>query len=316
MKNLNYVFGPVPSRRLGISLGIDLVPKKICSMNCIYCEVGRTTNLTVERKEYVPVSDVIKEIDAVLSQSPKLDYITFSGSGEPTLNNKIGDVVEHLKLNYSNHKVALLTNSSLLHKDEVRRELDLFDLILPSLDAASQPVFKKINKPHPKIEIEKIVEGLIQLRKEFNNEIWLEIFIVPDLNDTEQELKELKHSIERINPDKVQLNTLTRPCSLEWVKKADNDRLNRVVNLLYPLPVESISNYTSRTLAETADDEINEKILGILERRPCTSKDLSIALGENINVLNKYINRLLEQNSICIKRNENEIFFLSKQATK
>jgi len=310
MKKYKYIFGPVPSRRLGISLGIDLVPNKICSMNCVYCEIGKTTNLTLKRDEYVPMNKIIEEIKFYLSESPKLDYITFSGSGEPTLNSRIGEIIKYLKSNYGHYKTALLTNSSLIPIKELRSEIRLVDVILPSLDAASQKIFKKINRPVANLSVNKIIDGLIELRKEFENLIWLEIFVVPGLNDSEDEIIKLRDSIEKIKPDKVQLNSLDRPCSLEWVKKADKDDLNSIAKYFYPIPVEIISNFSSRRISKGYNENVEDDILRILERRPCTINDLSQVMGEKINELNKYLNRLIDQNLISMHHEERGIFFL------
>ena len=154
------LFGPVPSRRLGISLGVDLVPYKTCSLDCIYCECGATTHLTMKRKEYVAVDQVKNELVTYLSRDKKIDYITFSGSGEPTLNEGIGDVVQFLKSDYPRYKVALLTNSTLFDQPEVRRQVKDVDVIMASLDTATEPQFRRVNRPHPKLDLNSIIDGI------------------------------------------------------------------------------------------------------------------------------------------------------------
>ena len=165
-----YLFGPVPSRRLGMSLGIDLVPKKVCSLNCVYCEVGETTKLTNDRMEYVKYDKIIDELHHFMSSKPNIDYITFSGYGEPTLNSRIGDVLRYVKQNYPDVKSAILTSGTLLSSPQVRREILEADVILPSLDAATQSVFEKINRPTPQLTIDTYIEGLIDFRKEYKGE--------------------------------------------------------------------------------------------------------------------------------------------------
>jgi wyosine [tRNA(Phe)-imidazoG37] synthetase (radical SAM superfamily) len=160
-----HLFGPVPSRRLGMSLGIDLIPKKVCSLNCVYCEVGKTTNLTTDRLEYVNYDSVIAELEKFMSNNPKIDYFTFSGSGEPTLNCRIGDVLKFIKVKYPKIKTAILTNGTLLYNKNLREELLDADVILPSLDAASKNVFRKINRPSKKLNVETHIQGLVDLRK-------------------------------------------------------------------------------------------------------------------------------------------------------
>ena len=157
-----YLFGPVPSRRLGISLGVDLVSFKVCSYNCVYCEVGKTTKLTIKRDSYINSKELIKELDDFLEKKPKLDYITFSGNGEPVLNSELGEIIDYLKKNYSQYKIALITNGSLFFDENLIREIEKIDLLLPSLDAVSTKVFKEINKPHHSLNIKKIIEGLIK----------------------------------------------------------------------------------------------------------------------------------------------------------
>lgn len=149
-----HLFGPVPSRRLGMSLGIDLIPKKLCSLNCVYCEVGKTTKLTTNRLEYVKYDNVIAELKQFMGNNAKIDYITFSGSGEPTLNSRIGDILNFIKKEYPKIKTAVLTNGSLLYDKILRTEMISADVILPSLDAASQKVFEKIDKPNPSLKYE------------------------------------------------------------------------------------------------------------------------------------------------------------------
>ncbi|MDD4253495.1 MAG: radical SAM protein, partial [Methanoculleus horonobensis] len=187
-----HLFGPVPSRRLGISLGIDLVPHKTCSFDCIYCECGRTTDLTCERREYVPTGRVIAELDDFLAKGPDLDYITFAGSGEPTLHTGIGEIIAFIKDRYPRYRVAVLTNSALFTDPDVRAALMRADLVVPSLDAVSEEVFIKINRPSPGTTAERVLKGLLDFAREFSGEIRLEIFIVPDINDTEEELRLLQ----------------------------------------------------------------------------------------------------------------------------
>ena len=169
-----HLFGPVPSRRLGISLGIDLVPKKVCTLDCVYCEIGKTTYLTDERKEYSDIKDIILELDEYFKIHPDPDYITISGSGEPTLNIKIEEVIKFSKHIKPNIPIAVLTNGTLFSDEKVRRSIIDADIVLPSLDAATEQVFKKINRPHKKITIEQCICGLIQFRKEFKSKIHLE----------------------------------------------------------------------------------------------------------------------------------------------
>jgi wyosine [tRNA(Phe)-imidazoG37] synthetase (radical SAM superfamily) len=237
---MKYVFGPVTSRRLGLSLGIDITPFKTCSFNCIYCECGHTTILTDELKEYVPYNDVINEIEQVLSKNPIIDVVTFSGSGEPTLNSRIGDMIEYIKSNFPKYRVAVLTNSSMLHKDEVRRNIINADIIYPSLDAVSPDLFKKINRPIGGIDTNTIIDSLILLRKEFKGKLSIEIFIINKLDYTDEELTKLKEACFKISPDEIFINSLDRPGAEDWIKPVDTKNLERIRDFFKPLPVKLV----------------------------------------------------------------------------
>lgn len=228
---LKYIFGPVLSRRLGRSLGIDIIPYKTCSFDCIYCECGKTTNLTDKRKIYVPTDEVISEIEKYLSTEPKLDYITFAGSGEPTLHSELGVIINYIKNNYPQYKVALISNSYFLNK-EIIEDIVNVDLIIPSLDAATEKSYQKINRPTSKSSINEIINGLVYLNKKFNGNMWLEIFIVPGINDSDKEIEAFRNIIKKINPDKVQLNSLDRKGTEEWVEKVKREELNIISNKL------------------------------------------------------------------------------------
>lgn len=227
LMRLKYIFGPVLSRRLGNSLGIDLVPYKTCSLDCIYCECGKTNNLTARREEYVPTKDVINELDRYLINKPEIDYITFSGSGEPLLHNGIKRIINHLKDNYD-YKIALLTNGIHFIDRNVIEEVERVDLIIPSLDGVTQETFIKINRPLESIFIDDVIDGLIKLRSNFSNQIWLEIFIIPGINDNNDELVKFKEVIKKIKPDRVQLNSLDRIGTLRNIKKASEKELQSI----------------------------------------------------------------------------------------
>jgi wyosine [tRNA(Phe)-imidazoG37] synthetase (radical SAM superfamily) len=207
---MKYIYGPVQSRRLGNSLGITLTPYKFCSLDCVYCQLGPTQNKTSIRDKYIELSEILKELRQFLSTNKeKIDYITFSGFGEPMLNINIGQLIGEIR-KISNAKIALITNSTLLLDESVRQEILGLDLIVPSLDAASQKVFEKIDKPVVGIKIEEVINSLVLLRRAFKNRIWLEIMLVKGLNDSKEELTSLKDAVEKINPDKVQLNSPVR----------------------------------------------------------------------------------------------------------
>lgn len=305
-----HLFGPVPSRRLGISLGVDLVPHKTCSLNCIYCECGRTTRLTLERKEYVPTNAILSELNEFLKDNPELAYITFSGAGEPTLHSEIGAITRFIKKEFPQYKLALITNGTLFFLPGLAEELKHVDLVLPSLDAASEEVFRKMNHPDRDLKIERIIEGLTGFQKNYKGQMWLEVFIVQGINDTENEIKLLREAIHLIQPTKVQLNTLDRPGTDNRVKPATEETLQKIAGFL-DWDTEIIAKFTSRIQIAAYNADVENTILQLIKRRPCTLDDLCSTLGKHHNEVNKYLGTLLNQNIIIAKVMERGVFFES-----
>jgi len=304
-----HLFGPVPSRRLGMSLGIDLIPKKVCSLNCVYCEVGKTTKLTTDRLEYVKYDQVVAELKRFMLDKPKIDYFTFSGSGEPTLNSRIGDVLKFIKHEYPEVKTAILTNGTLFFDKKVREELLGADVILPSLDAASQSTFEKIDRPCKKLSIETYIQGLIDLRKEYSGKIWLEILLLKGYNDSEEELKLLKEAICQIQPDSVQLNTLDRPGTIQGLLPLTKEDLQQIIDEWHIPNVEIIASPPERSSIESYSGDIEDAILRTIERRPCTLTDLHNFLGIHINEINKYLGGLEANGKIEAVALERGVFY-------
>ena len=304
-----YIFGPVPSRRLGMSLGVDLVPKKVCSLNCVYCEVGKTTNLTLQRKEYVPIDVVKEELAHYFKNNPDPDYVTFSGSGEPTLNSRIGEVIDFIKHIKPNLSVAVLTNGTLLYDAEVREELLNADLVLPSLDAATDKVFKKINRPHKDLELKSYIDGLISFRREFQKKIWLEVFILPGYNDNLEELVLIKEIIKKIDPDEVQINTLDRPGTVDNLKGADYNELQDILKIFNMQNVKIISSISEAKKRVSYRKDIESTIFETIKRRPCTVEDLSSILNISENELKKYLGILLNEGKIQPVRQDRGVFY-------
>ena len=306
-----YLFGPVPSRRLGVSLGVDLIPYKTCSYDCVYCECDATTCLTTTRQEYVPTKKVITELDAFLASEPYLDNITFSGSGEPTLHSGIGFIAENIASSYPDYQMALLTNGSLFSDPVVREDVLSMDIIIPSLDAATDCVFEKINRPHSSITTERVISGLEALRDDFAREMWLEIFIIPGLNDTDDEIQKLHEAILRIRPDRVQLNTLDRPGVESWVQPATQKHLLDIASRLNYPSIEVIQPPDTRKEIPSYSDDLKNCILQTIQRRPCTVLDLCDIFSLHQNEVNKYIGGLLLDGLIREKREERGIFFVA-----
>ncbi len=292
-----------------MSLGVDLVPPKVCSLDCVYCEVGKTTKLTTNRMEYVKFDKVIAELQQFMSNSPKIDYMTFSGSGEPTLNSRIGDVLSYVKQNYPYIKTAVLTNGTLLSDQKVRSELLQADVILPSLDAASQSAFDKINRPDSTLMVGTLIQGLIDLRREYKGKIWLEIFILKGYNDSKEELDLLKEAILKINPDSIQLNTLDRPGTVTELVPLSKNELQKIADYWHLPNVEIIASASDRTTIGSFSGDIEAAILETISRRPCTLDDLHQSLGIHINEINKYLGTLEANNKIKTVALERGVFY-------
>ncbi len=308
-----YLFGPVPSRRLGMSLGIDLVPYKVCSLDCVYCECGPTTKLTTERKEYILFDRLKAELEHYFDRNPDPDYITFSGSGEPTLNSRIGDVIDLLKKIKPDIPLAVLTNGTLLSSKQLRKELLKADVVLPSMDAALNASFQKLNRPHSSLQLEQYIKGLIDFRKEFSAKIWLEIFILPGYNNKKKDLTLLKDAIEKIKPDSVQLNTLDRPGVVEDIRPATHTELTGIADFLGFDNVEVIAAAPKRKEVKSYRADMETAILETIARRPCTLDDLSGILGAHINEINKYLGVLEKENKITTTIQARGIFYMLKK---
>jgi wyosine [tRNA(Phe)-imidazoG37] synthetase (radical SAM superfamily) len=311
LKTDSLIFGPVPSRRLGISLGIDIIPFKTCSLDCIYCECGATNHLSLERRYFVDVDTVLSQLKQILKDLNHVDYITFSGSGEPTLNKDIGTMISEIK-RLTSIPVAVLTNGTLLYRDDVARDLLPADVILPSLDAVSEEVFSKINRPHPQLEMVKIIDGLIRFREVYTGEIWLEIFVVKSINDHDGELTELYRTIKKIRPDKVQLNSLDRPPADPRVRPVEMKKLEAIKQKWKDLPVEIVKRIRRREEIVAFSKNLESTILNTITRRPLMIDDLVQLTGKNRLEIFKYIDVLEKEMKIYPKIVGKKIFYTAK----
>jgi len=308
-----FLFGPVPSRRLGMSLGVDLVPRKVCTLDCVYCEVGKTTRLTLERKDYIKLERVKEELIDYFNNSPDPDYITFSGSGEPTLNIHIGEILHFIKENKPLIPIAVLTNGTLLYDKNVRNAIKDADLVLPSLDAATESTFKKINRPEKNLDFNLYLQGLIDFSKEFKGKIWLEIFILPGYNDNENELNELKKVILKIAPDSVQLNTLDRPGTIADLRSATKQELEKIVKFWGLDNVEIIASSSQRKNNLSYRKDTETAIIETISRRPCTLSDLTNILGMHTSEINKYLDVLESEKKIESVRQKRGVFYQKRK---
>ncbi|HID10842.1 MAG TPA: radical SAM protein [Candidatus Latescibacteria bacterium] len=265
-----YVFGPVPSRRLGRSLGVNLVPFKTCNYSCVYCQLGRTTRLVDGRDDFFPPKEVLSEIQEALSWNPALDYLTFTGEGEPTLCRSIGWLISRAK-ELSPVPVAVLTNGALLCRKDVREELRQADLVMPSLDAGDPRTFRRVNRPHRDLDIGAIVKGIARFREEFKGELWVEVMLMAGVNDTEEALEAIGRALERIQPDRTFINLPVRPPAEPWVRIPDEEALVRAQVLLKAelLPHEEEGKFG----VEGFPDPV-EAILHIIRRHPMRERHI------------------------------------------
>jgi len=284
----SYVFGPVPSRRLGRSLGVDLVPFKTCTFDCIYCQLGRTTCKTTRRSEWVPLEAVLRDVEANLDKAP--DFITLSGSGEPTLYSRLKELIGGIKERTA-IPVAVLTNGSLLWMPEVRAGLLAADLVAPSLDAGDERLFRHVNRPHNDIAFDRLVEGLLGFREEYAGKYWLEVFLLGGITAIPAEVEKIARIVRRIDPDRVQINTVARPPAEEYAFAVNRAELQELAAALGNR-AEVIADYPpSHLRADFAGR--GEDILALLRRRPCTLDDIAEGLGLHRNEVVKYVNALV-----------------------
>ncbi len=301
-----YIYGPVPSRRLGFSLGIDVVPLKNCSFDCIYCQLGKTTNNIIERKEYAPTREILQDIKEALKKGGHIDYLTFSGSGEPTLHSKIDYIIKELK-KITPIPIAVLTNGSLFFMRDVQEALLPADVVLPTLCSATQEIFQKINRAHPQITLEKMIKGLINFRKLYRGKIWLELMFVKGINDTPSEISKLKAVVEKVKPDKIHLNTVVRPPSEKYASPLSIEELQKIKNIFGSNAEIIVDSETKRESAYLVD--IEKTILDVIKRRPVTVNDICNVTGLHQNEILKYLEQMQKANKIKLTQHSGRVYY-------
>ncbi|MHA1355019.1 MAG: radical SAM protein [Candidatus Heimdallarchaeota archaeon] len=260
-----YLFGPVPSRRLGRSLGVSPIPPKTCNYSCVYCQIGRTTHFSNTRQDFFPKEDILAEIRSFTKSSNDFDYITFVGEGEPTLCKSLGWLIRSTK-EFTDKPVAVITNGALLHDPEVRTDLLAADVILPTLDATTPELFKKINRPKKELTISKIIQGMKDFRSEFQGQIWMEVMLVKGLNDSPETIAKIKTVLDDLGCDRVYVNVPIRPPAEKWVEIPDKDR---VLEICSTLNAYNIAHYESNQGFQiSANDDMEDQIVKITTRHP------------------------------------------------
>lgn len=303
-----YVYGPVPSRRLGRSLGVDLVPFKTCTFDCIYCQLGRTIRRTWKRRAYFPVHAIQTELEQVLNTGKTPDYIGIAGSGEPTLNSAIGVLIKAIKRRTS-IPVAVLTNGALLWMPAVRAALMSADLVLPSLDAGDPYLFRCINRPCSGITYDRMVKGLIHFTRQFPGQVWLEILLLAGLTDTPAAVTRIADQVSRIKPARVQLTTVCRPPAEKYARPVAIETM-QALKVYFTEPVDIIGEIpvgqAPLTAVHTAGDH---EILAMLSRRPCTAEDVAGGLRMHLNAVLKKLEQLVAAGTVRTLPEKKKIFY-------
>jgi wyosine [tRNA(Phe)-imidazoG37] synthetase (radical SAM superfamily) len=305
-----HLFGPVPSRRLGLSLGVDLVPYKTCSYDCLYCQIGRTTCLSSQRQEFVPLDQVLDEVRRKIASDGRLpDYVTLSGSGEPTLYSRMGELINALKSD--GFPVAVITNGSLLGDPDVAMELSAADLVCPSLDAASEELWRRINRPVAQVAFSEMLAGLVSFRDVFPGKIWLEILLLAGINDQDAEVKALARAAARIRPDKVHLNTVVRPPAEAEAGPVPDEELQRFAAFFDP-PAEVIADF-SRDPDQKKTQVSQQEILDTLGRRPCTLDDLMAGMSLPRDQAESLLEELLQAETLIKVQRQGRTYYEPKR---
>ncbi len=305
--NYKYLFGPVPSRRLGRSLGVDLTPHKTCTLDCVFCQLGRTTHNTVERKEYVPVRDVIEELEMWLQENERTDYITLSGSGEPTLNSRFGEVLEFIRKE-TPYPAVILSNGTLFWMPEVREAACYADIAKLSLSVWDQLSFEQINRPHPDLQLKRVIEGQRAFRAEFKGQLWMEVFLVGGMNSRLRDVERIAELVEAVGPDEIHLNTAVRPPAEDFAVSLPRDEMEAVADIFHPAAT-IIAEFPSD---KSADVEANEAtILAMLRRRPCTVQQVAEVFGMHLNEVSKYVGELLRAGKARAHNMQGETYYVA-----
>jgi wyosine [tRNA(Phe)-imidazoG37] synthetase (radical SAM superfamily) len=275
---MRYVFGPVPSRRLGRSLGIDPIPLKTCNWNCVYCQLGRTTPLTNERREYSPRDEIVQQVEAALEthRREEIDWVTFIGSGEPTLHIGLGWLIQQVKI-LTRIPVAVITNGSLLDRPAVREELRAADAVLPTLDAGTETLYRRINRPHPDLTLASLIEGLTAFRQVYTGRLWTEVMLVKELNDSEEALEDLTSVLRAVAPDAIHLSLPIRPPAEPWVQPADEESLMRATSILGE--TASLIHPVEEDFDLSGYETLLDAVISIITRHPMREEELLRSLN-------------------------------------
>jgi wyosine [tRNA(Phe)-imidazoG37] synthetase (radical SAM superfamily) len=307
-RQYRYIFGPVPSRRLGRSLGVDLTPVKTCSLNCVFCQAGRTHQHTRVRSEYVPTDDVVGELGAWMESDCKTDVVSLAGSGEPTLHTGFGRILEFIAAEMRLPAV-LLSNGTTFDLPEVRRDAIRADIVKVSLSACDQDSFERVNRPAEGIRLDRIVEGYRAFRKEYKGQLWIEVFLVPGLNTKSEQVAGIAAVCGTIGADRIHLNTAVRPPAEQGVAALPEDRMEELAGLFHPR-AEVASRF--RPAGGDAPEPAPERILAMISRRPCTAGQIALLHGMKPEAALKIMENLVGRGAARREATRDEVYYSTR----
>ncbi|MDA3833221.1 MAG: radical SAM protein [Spirochaetales bacterium] len=308
MKDYKYLFGPVPSRRFGRSLGVDLNPYKTCSLDCVFCQLGRTTERTVIRKEYVPTDMVLSELKEWIETDGRADYITLAGSGEPTLHSGFGEILEFI-CSESTIPAVLLTNGTMLDLQEVRDAASLANVVKVSLSAWDQASYGWVNRPHPQLLFDNLVKGQKAFRSQFKGQLWMEVFLMAGINSMPADVSKIAALAKEIGPDRIHLNTAVRPPAEDFATVLSKERMEALIHLFHPT-AEVIAEFSAKHVNHIQANQ--ETIFSMLQRRPCTANQIADIFGMHINEVSKYLGNLMRTDQIRMERKNTAVYYSAK----
>ena len=309
MEDYKYLFGLVPSRRFGRSLGVDLNPYKTCSLDCVFCQLGRTTEKRVIRQEYVPTDMVLSELEEWLKRDDRADYITLSGSGEPTLHSRFGEVLEFIRKS-SAIPAVLLTNGTMLHLPEVRDAAACANVVKVSLSAWHQTSYVWMNRPHPELRFDQLIEGQKVFRAQFKGQLWMEVFLVGGINSMPDDVQKIATLAQEIGPDRIHLNTAVRPPAEDFAAALSKERMESLTHLFHPT-AEIIADFRAKHADHIQTNQ--ETIFSMLQRRPCTADQIADIFGMHLNEVSKYLGSLIRNDQIRTERKNSTVYYVSKK---
>lgn len=305
-----FLFGPVRSRRLGLSLGIDLLPGKVCSWDCPYCQVGATSLKTLERREYVPTADVLAEFDAWQSRGGRADCVTLAGSGEPTLHTRFGEVLTGVARRCNLRRV-LLSNGTLFSLPEVRAAATAADVVKGTLSAWDEPSFRAMHRPHASLSFDAFYEGLRAMRRDFRGEYWIEVFVVPGINDAAAQMERIADLVRRIGPDRVHLNTAVRPPAEASLHALPVTAMEQLAQLFSPAAEIATSGRTAAATGAADSLEIDARLCALAERHPASAEDMASSLGLAPSLVAATLERLVEEGRLTVRARGATTFYAS-----